>query len=316
MSGVEPGVLAVSDLHVSHLGNREVVERIRPHTPGDWLIVAGDVAEKTDAVRWALSTLRERFDKVIWVPGNHELWTTALDPGHLRGEGKYRRLVEVCRELDVVTPEDPYPVWEGAGGSAVLAPLFLLYDYSFLPRGIDTKAAGLALAEARGTLATDEHLLAHDPYDSREQWCAERVRYTRERLDGVDPAVPLVLINHFPLVRNPTDRLLRSEFAMWCGTDLTADWHRRYNVACVVYGHLHLRRTDHYDGVRFEEVSIGYPREWRRRGLPDPLLCRILPAPGTSARTESIGRRTVDRALRLAVSLARHAPGDKGRLSR
>ena len=31
------------------------------------------------------------------------------------------------------------------------------------------------------------------------------------------------------------------------------------------------------DGVRFVEVSLGYPREWRARGLPDPLLRTVLP---------------------------------------
>jgi hypothetical protein len=46
-----------------------------------------------------------------------------------------------------------------------------------------------------------------------------------------------------------------------------------------VYGHLHIPRTTYYDGVRFEEVSIGYPREWQRRGLPDRLLRQILPVP-------------------------------------
>ncbi|MYU48090.1 hypothetical protein GTV15_15710, partial [Streptomyces sp. SID7803] len=32
------------------------------------------------------------------------------------------------------------------------------------------------------------------------------------------------------------------------------------------YGHLHIPRTTWYDGVRFEEVSVGYPRERRQRG--------------------------------------------------
>ena len=45
----------------------------------------------------------------------------------------------------------------------------------------------------------------------------------------------------------------------------------------VVYGHLHIPRTTWYDGVRFEEVSVGYPREWRARGLPEPLLRTVLP---------------------------------------
>lgn len=76
------------------------------------------------------------------------------------------------------------------------------------------------------------------------------------------------------------DVLWYPEFAQWCGTGLTADWHRRFNVAAVVYGHLHIPRTTWYDGVRFEEVSIGYPREWRKRGHPRGLLRRILPYDG------------------------------------
>jgi hypothetical protein len=45
-----------------------------------------------------------------------------------------------------------------------------------------------------------------------------------------------------------------------------------------VYGHLHIPRTTWYDGVRFEEVSVGYPREWRRR-RPYRWLRQILPDP-------------------------------------
>jgi hypothetical protein len=60
------------------------------------------------------------------------------------------------------------------------------------------------------------------------------------------------------------------ELAQWCGTVHNADWRRRYRAAG--YGHLHIPRTTHYDGLRFEEVSLGYPREWRRRGgEPQPI---------------------------------------------
>jgi hypothetical protein len=45
----------------------------------------------------------------------------------------------------------------------------------------------------------------------------------------------------------------------------------------VVYGHLHIPRTTYHDGVRFEEVSVGYPREQRRRGLPRGVLRQVLP---------------------------------------
>ncbi len=175
-------------------------------------------------------------------------------------------------------------LWDGAGaeqyGSAVtLVPMFLLYDYSWMPQGATTKAEGLAIARDRNVVATDEFLLSPDPYLTRDAWCNARVQVTKRKLDALPEGTPVVLINHFPLVRQPTDVLFYPEFALWCGTDQTADWHTRYNVVCSVYGHLHIPRTSHYDGVRFEEVSLGYPREWQRRGLPDRLLRQILPAP-------------------------------------
>ncbi|NMN94181.1 metallophosphoesterase [Antrihabitans stalactiti] len=274
-----PKLMAVSDIHVGHRGNRPITEQIFPDSPDDWLIVAGDVSEKTDDIRWALKLLRSRFAKVIWVPGNHELWTTAKDPVQIHGAPRYDYLVNMCREIDVITPEDPYPVWDGVGGPVTLVPMFLLYDYSFLPAGTTTKVDGLALARERNVVATDEFLLSPQPYVTRDAWCHVRVASTQRRLDELHPDMPLVLINHFPLVREPTEVLFYPEFSLWCGTTLTKNWHKEYNVICSVYGHLHIPRTTWYDGVRFEEVSLGYPREWQRRGLPDKLLRQILPVP-------------------------------------
>ena len=55
------------------------MERMEPTTKDDWLIVAGDVAEDFSQVERSLALLAARFAKVIWVPGNHELWTTSND---------------------------------------------------------------------------------------------------------------------------------------------------------------------------------------------------------------------------------------------
>jgi hypothetical protein len=60
-------------------------------------------------------------------------------------------------------------------------------------------------------------------------------------------------------------------FSIWCGTRRTEDWHLRFNAAVVASGHLHIRSTSYRDGVRFEEVSLGYPRQWS--GLITPDLC-------------------------------------------
>lgn len=275
-----PKLLAVSDLHVGFPENRRIVENLWPASPEDWLLVAGDVGELFADIEWALRTLSERFATVIWVPGNHELWTHPRDPVQLRGQERYASLVQLCRSLGVTTPEDPYLVWENPGGPVAVAPLFLLYDYSFRPPGAATKAEGLALARASGVMCADESVLHPDPYPSREAWCLARTQITERRLATRDPSLKTVLVNHFPLVREPTRILRYPEFAQWCGTECTADWHVRFNAAVVVYGHLHIPRTTWQDDVRFEEVSLGYPREWRAWPGKPGLLRQILPVPG------------------------------------
>jgi 3',5'-cyclic AMP phosphodiesterase CpdA len=269
---------AISDLHVALAENERFTESLYPETARDWLLVAGDVAESVGNVGRALALLADRFAQVVWVPGNHELWTHPSDPVSLRGQERYQYLVATCRRLGVLTPEDPYPVWHGEpSGPVVIAPLFVLYDYSFMPDGARDAAEGLAIAHEAGIVATDEYLLHPDPYPSRAEWCAVRAQYSEKRLAEIDPALPTILVNHYPLVREPTRILRHPEFAQWCGTTRTADWHLRFRAQAVVYGHLHIPRTTWHDGVRFEEVSLGYPREWGPRARR-PQLRRILPA--------------------------------------
>jgi hypothetical protein len=184
------------------------VAGLRPPSPADWLIVAGDVGEFAADIEWALGTLRERFAEVIWVPGNHELWTHRREPLRLRGVERYEHLVALCRRLGVHTPEDPYPVWKHAAGPLVIAPLFLLYDYSFLPTGATTKAEALERAYAAGIIGNDESMLHADPYPSKQAWCGARLASTERRLAALPAGTRTILVNHFPLVREPT-RVLR-----------------------------------------------------------------------------------------------------------
>jgi hypothetical protein len=232
------------------------------------------VGETTAHLRLAFETLRPRFARLLWVPGNHELWTVPREP--LRGEAKYRAMVGLCREHGVLTPEDPWPAWTGEGGPCTIALLFLLYDYSFAPDGMDPRAA-VAWAAEEGLRCTDEDVLHPDPFPSREAWCAARCAEAEARLAGVRGR--LVIVNHYPL-RRELARLPRiPRFAVWCGTRRTEDWPWRFGADVVVAGHLHLRTTDWIDGVRFEEVSLGYPRQWAAGRGAGAYLREILPGP-------------------------------------
>jgi len=285
MSG--PRLLATSDLHVNRGDNEAIVRDLHPTHPDDWLIVAGDVGDRVATTLWALEILAARFARVIWVPGNHELWTPPGDEVDLVGPARYDHLVDAVRALGIVTPEDPWPVWEGTGGPALICPMFLLYDYSVRPPSMGawlSDADALDVAREAGVVCTDEILMSSDPFPGPAAWCADRVARTQARLESRDRSMPTVLVNHWPLTALPTRILRHPEFALWCGTTATADWHTRYDAAAVVYGHLHVPRTTVEDGVRFEEVSVGYPREWQRHGLVRGALREILPGPVSEER--------------------------------
>jgi len=266
---------AISDLHVAHQENRRIVEQIPEH-PGDWLILGGDVGESAAALRFVIDALAPRFERLIWVPGNHELWSVPPDTG--RGEAKYAELVGVCRERGVLTPEDPYPVFDDGTTRHLVAPLFALYDYSFCPKGMSPSEAR-AWARESGIECVDEHLLHPDPHPTREAWCEARCAYSEKRLEDALATHdgPTVLVNHYPLLPELARLPMIPRFSIWCGTTRTRDWHRRFRATACVYGHLHIPGTRRIDDVRFEEVSLGYPRERARRPAVRRHLRQILP---------------------------------------
>lgn len=269
---------AISDLHVGFRENRAALAALSKR-PEDWLVVAGDVAESEADISEALETLCARYAQVLWVPGNHELWTTTT--GMARGVEKYARLVERCRALGVITPEDAYPVWNGEGGPHVIAPLFLLYDYSFAELGM-TPTDAVEWARGAGIACADEELLHPDPYLRREDWCATRCESTELRLEAAieEHRLPLVLVNHYPLKRAFAHLPSIPAFKIWCGTRRTETWARRFGAAVAISGHLHIRSTRMNEGTRFEEVSLGYPhRQWDPRLGMDFYIRQILPAP-------------------------------------
>jgi 3',5'-cyclic AMP phosphodiesterase CpdA len=265
---------AISDLHVSYEENRQVVEALEAH-PDDWLIIAGDTGETPAHLDLVLRSLGAKFAQLIWTPGNHDLWTPKTLPSERRGVAHYERLVALCRRRGVLTPEDPYARWPGDGPLRAIVPTFTLFDYSFRPDHV-ARVEAVAWAAETGVRSVDEDLLAPDPFTSRDEWCAARVAATEARLDALPPEAKLIVANHFPLRRDLAVLPRIPRFSIWCGTMRTNDWHRRYNFETVVYGHLHLRSSQEIDGVKFEEVSLGYPKQWNQsRGLAH-YLRRIL----------------------------------------
>ena len=152
-----PRLLALSDLHVAHPQNREIVAGLPPGSDDDWLLLAGDVGESvppTSSGRCAPS------------PANTPPWcgpraTTSCGPG--------ARTRSRCAASNGTWPwsssagksasgprRTPTRYGHGPGGPVTVAPVFLLYDYTFRPDGALTKEEGLEIAYEKGIVCQDE----------------------------------------------------------------------------------------------------------------------------------------------------------------
>ena len=265
---------AISDLHLAVDSNRTAL-RALPARPGDWLIVAGDVCESLPLFAEAMAFLAARFARVLWAPGNHELWLTGRDGGAASSAAKYAALVAAARRAGVDTPEDPYPRWPGGG--PVVAPLFTTFDYSFRPPAVAREAVLRWAAETR-CVSADERLIRPAPFGHIEEWCAELCAAAEQRLAReVPPGAGTVLVSHYPLRQDLVHIPRIPRFSPWCGSVRTGDWPVRFGAVLAVSGHLHVRRTDRRGGTRFEEVSLGYARHWDASRGPAAYLRDVTP---------------------------------------
>ena len=188
----------------------------------------------------------------------------------------------MCRQFGALTPEDPFAVWPPEPDT-VIVPMFLLYDYSFHPPSIDASSA-VAWAREAGVVCGDERLLDPAPWPSRAAWCHARCRETQARLDALPAGTRTILVNHWPLRYDLARPPRIPRFSIWCGTTITESWAERYRARAVVGGHLHMRTTMWRRGVRYEEVSLGYPRDWRAERGIDWYLRDVLPRTGADAQ--------------------------------
>jgi predicted phosphodiesterase len=296
-------LFAISDLHLSYSQNRDALDTLHAH-PEDCLALVGDIGETEEHLRFAFDLLGSRFKQLIWVPGNHELWSIQSEDSLLEGVDKYHACVELARSYHVLTPEDPYPLWEFGDESFYLCPLFTLYDYTFSPSRF-SPAEAISWAEEAGIRCTDEDRLNPAPYSSVIEWCHTRCDITEKRLAELN-GTRAVLINHFPLRYDLAYLPRIPRFSIWCGSIRTEEWHKRFNAALVLSGHLHIPSTQYRESVRFEEVSLGYPREWTDISEINHRMRQVLPAvdpaPGLKSRKkQNDSNLSLNRVLRKIV---------------
>ena len=269
-------ILALSDLHVDYPDNRAWVAGLWG-APGDILLVAGDVSDRLERLAEVLGSLRERFDEVFFVPGNHDLWVRrSTQEDSLT---KLEALLAVCAELDVRTT----PARLGEGATAVwIVPLFSWYrrpeegaDSLFLPKPGEDPSLRMwsdnlfiKWPDRAGDESLADHLLARN-----EPWLERHYD------------APVVSFSHFlprqdllfstaaereALGLVTEDRLPAFNFSRVAGTSRLEAQLRRLGSVVHVHGHQHRDRYRVLDGVLYVSHCLGYPHESGRDAGKSP----------------------------------------------
>ncbi|KAG8662965.1 hypothetical protein MANES_01G159900v8 [Manihot esculenta] len=263
-------VFVVSDLHSDYPENLKWVKSLScKRHKRDILLVAGDVAETCNNFFSTMSLLKERFQHVFFVPGNHDLWCRWEQDYCLDSLEKLNKLLDACRQLGVETK--PMAI-EGLG----IIPLFSWYHESFDREqditGIRIPSLEMACKDFRACKWPQE-LSSRDTslalyFDAMNEENEDEIMVIQKTCCQV------ITFSHFVPRQElcPEKRMLfYPNLPKVIGSDYLEARIRSIHgtkgnaSACHVFGHTHFCWDAMLDGIRYVQAPLAYPRERKRR---------------------------------------------------
>jgi 3',5'-cyclic AMP phosphodiesterase CpdA len=261
-----------SDLHVDH--HPEVVplvaERARALRP-DVLIVAGDVSSKLETLEAALAALRAAAPHLVFVPGNHDLWTL---PGAPTSRQRYEEdIPAACARAGArAVGGEPFVV-----DGVVFCGVTGWYDYSLRNRDLDATFTRADYERgAWGRLRWNDTARVVWPDDDGTELdapaiCAGQVATLEAQLADAGTRPTVVVTHHLPfagLVTSKGEPPWDFINGFMGSERLGEAMLRAGHVLAGVCGHTHFRKRVDVEGrggpFSVETSPVGYPREYAR----------------------------------------------------
>ncbi|XVF53710.1 hypothetical protein PTKIN_Ptkin05aG0120700 [Pterospermum kingtungense] len=242
-------VFVLSDLHTDYPENMAWVRSLSTKKHNKDVLVAGDVAEIYDNFVLTMSFLKERFEYVFYVPGNHDLWCR-WERENLDSLEKLNKLLNACRQLGIeINPA----VIDGFR----IIPLFSWYHEAC--KDFHTCKWPGNLSNRDSSLA-----LSFDAMNEKNQHTVKQIKRTCSQI---------IMFSHFVPRQElcPEKRMLfYPNLPKIIGSDWLED---RVRYIHGVEGELfafwfHMFTEDNYGGrgnsCRYVQAPLAYPRERRR----------------------------------------------------
>jgi len=237
-------IFAVSDIHVDFEENFQWVNNLsRMDYQNDLLILAGDVTDSLSIFKEILTTLKNRFREVLYIPGNHDLWVqrNRIQENSL---GKLRIIKTIAADCGISM--EPFHL-----GPLSIIPLYGWYDFSFgepQPETITSWADFIACKwpEDYDEKKITQHFIAlNEPVLDIANKFIISFSHFLPRIDLMPFYIPSDKQNLYPVL----------------GTSLLEKQIRRLGSRIHIYGHSHVNTQTMKDHTLYINNAFGYPYE-------------------------------------------------------
>ena len=250
-------VYAFSDVHTDFPENMERMKAMTiPAGMGSGrsvCICCGDIADQLQTIEATLAVLKEKFDRVFFCAGNHELWLSKEDRanGIMDSFDKLARITKICDRLKVHTTP------QLVGNSTWIVPMQSWYSPDF-----------------------------DDEYDASNPRDVEFQKHFDFQCDfnGIDsgqlpilfagknvfkPPPPttgatVITFSHF-VPRSDClpakEKLHFKQLYRYAGSPVIEQQLRSFRSSVHIFGHTHTQCDKTIDGIRYLSNPLGYPRE-------------------------------------------------------
>jgi len=264
-------VFSISDLHVDYKLNLLWVSNLSDFDYNkDYLICAGDISHKIKLLSITLKLLSEKFKKVLFVPGNHDLWVR--ENNFSNSLEKFYKLKDLCGSFNI--SQVSIEIVEGQF-SILICPMFAWYtkpeegdDSLYIPKKLEDPDLKMWVDNREikwpdfgdFSHATDYFLNLNDVNNTYD--------YTT-----------IITFSHF-LPRNdlifdytkPSG--FKDPYPQFNFTRVAGSWNidkqlRDLKSNVHIYGHQHWNRFRYIDNVLYVSHVLGSPKDRQRSGIED-----------------------------------------------
>lgn len=215
------------------------------------LLIAGDISNSYKLTAQFINDIeRESGKKVLFIPGNHDYWTTDNDASSAE-------ILEFYMNMKQCLIGKPYVInsdWAIVGNTG-------WYDYTYA----DPKFSLEKIEKRKYYGATWQDKVKIDWSIEDRKLSMIAAQQTIKDIEQVKDK-KVILMTHIvthPKFAVPTPHRLFDYFNAFIGTSDFNRIYQNYNVQYSIMGHVHFRNAFNEQGVTYICPCLGYQREWR-----------------------------------------------------